>query len=628
MVRKMITDTFIPNGNMTELQKNYLYDNVLDAVEENIKNNFRQIITFSADTGQGKTWMIINYLIPAIAKKGLNNFLYISPEVGVTKQTRLDAQTVLDMTVVDGKPVKVIDENQIKSYVNGTLKLKKNVIYVFFTTKQYFLKNQDTFTKGCLSPSNVGEWGVFDDEAHQHTGTWDLEDVLPNTGRNNKKAKLSTARALRAFCRAGANIIAISATLTNSQKGKTVKGKKLFNKLPTMPRDSILTTFGDFTSISAVNNIGDWSFANMIIQGLDMFAKHRDEVVNLHNSITTETWKILNTTDSKFAKAMPDLIIKTGMDNATNGLRYKDCIGYIKKFAKSNNFILVDLVENTYAGKFVNNTGDMISIINNSPMHSHIIVVKEKLNVGANISTLTHAIVVRSPTSKIHNNYSQFLGRLTRMPFFRSHAEAKSFIHGLDISFEQKALLINYYAVMNWAHAIVPKESELLSSRINVDDDVDFDNETVMDFRLRGVWSLMQGKEYLFQGLNESCIDKQKFNISSSLTVTQQNFIKEKFCAGCPRDENNLPKCLANVYEALSKVYGFRTYEEFFEYIDKSMLVREHKNGNHYDNDPENIAFVCANLSAVKTDLYKDNQQRYDWINGQMVPRKLNNICV
>jgi hypothetical protein len=56
--------------------------------------------------------------------------------------------------------------------------------------------------------------------------------------------------------------------------------------------------------------------------------------------------------------------------------------------------------------------------------------------------------------------------------------------------------------------------------------------------------------------------------------------------------------------------------------------VREHKNNNHFDNSPENVAYVCANLSAFKTDINKDWDQRYTKVNGQMVPSKVNDFSV
>lgn len=625
-----LTDTFVPSGNMTAFQKHYLFDNVIDAVKHNMLSNNKQVITLSADTGQGKTWMIVNYLIPEMIRLGCNNFIYIAPETGVVRQTQDEAFNFLNATIISSRSVNIITSEMIPKYINGSLQLRKSAINIFFTTKQYFLKYKDIFCKGILKPSLTGKWTMFDDEAHQHTGTHSHADIKADTNRTNKKALLSTSRALREFSRAGADIIQLSATLTNSQKGNTPSGKRLFYKLPTMPRDPLLTTFGNFTTVSAVDANNYWDFSTLLSKGLQLFVDHCVEVNELNKAISNRTWNILNThNESKFATVMPDLIIKTGKDGATNGLEYRNCINYIENFCNKFNMILVDLVKNTYNGYPVKDTGEMIRLINENPKCVHILVVKEKLTVGANIPTLTHAIVVRTPSSKIHNNYSQFLGRMTRMPFFRNHEEAKKFIHNLDIDFDQKTLLCNYYALMNWAHAIVPEESELLASRVNIDDDTDFINETVMDFRLRGVWSLDEGKKYLFDGLQESCSGANKFGYTiSRLTTEQANFIKEKFCQDCPRDENGLPKCLTNLYEAHGKGYKHLTEEEFFNSTGSSMIVREHKNGNHYDNDPKNIKFVCANLSALKTDIYKDYNQRYDIVNGKKVPRKINQFDV
>jgi hypothetical protein len=630
----MITDTFIPMGLLSAKQNEYLFGNVIDAVKINIANSFSNIITVSADTGDGKTFTLINYILPELIRMGFYNHIYMAPDVGLVKQTREMAHDVMSMQLIAGKPVNIIDGETGKKYIKGTLKLPKNCINVFFITKKMFLDNKDVFIKGHLSANTHGAWSVFDDEAHSQTGVPSIRDTKPSTGVNNKKAKLSTFKALNAFRKSGNNIIGTSATLTNSQKGNTTDGRKIFLRLPQMPKDPLTCTFADFTPVSAVTN-ENWDFSKMLVTGLSLFAKHCKNIDALHDNITDATWNVLNTSNnSKFAYVRPDIIIKVGRSNATNGIKYEDCIDLINKFVTANKMILADLVEMTFNGKKVKDKdmGEMIKIINSIGLDKNIVIVtKDKANVGINVPTLTHAIIARTPSQKlIHNNWSQFLGRITRMPFFRSHQAAKDFIFGLDIHYDQKALLANYYALMNWSHSIVPEESELLASRVNADDEDDDEiDETVMDYRLKHTMNLEAGKQFLFDGLQESCTGKNGIGYTiTRLTSEMANFIKGRFCGNCKRDDNGLPVCLPNVYETYNKTYGYVTLEEFLSNTDKSASVREHKDNNHFNNDSKNVAYVCATLSAFKTDIHKDWNQRYDKVNGKMIPSKINQIPV
>jgi hypothetical protein len=633
----MITDTFVPMGPLSQKQKEFLFDNVIDAVKQNVKSKYSHIITVSADTGDGKTFTLINYILPELIRNGFVNHIYMAPDAGLVKQTRDMAHDIMSMQLIAGKPVNIIDEDLGKKYIKGKLNLPKNCINVFFITKKMFLENKKTFISGHLSNKTLGAWSVFDDEAHSQTGVPSVRDTKPSTGINNKKAKLSTFRALNAFRKEGNNIIGTSATLTNSQKGKTTDGKKVFLRLPQMTKDPLTCTFADFTTVSAIDYItekyGYWNFSKMLSSGLALFAKHCKEIDQLHDGITDATWNVLDTTpSSKFAHVRPDIIIKVGRANATNGIRYEDCIDLITKFVNDNNFILADLVKMTFGGQKIKDMGEMIKTINTVGLDKNVVVVtKDKASVGINVPTLTHAIIARTPAQKlIHNNWSQFLGRVTRMPFFRSHQEAKDFIFSLDIHYDQKALLATYYALMNWSHSIVPQESELLASRVNADDEDDDDiDETVMDYRLKNTMNLEAGKQFLFDGLQESCTGKNSIGYTiTRLTPEMSNFIKGTFCGNCKRDANGLPVCLPNVYETFCKTYGHVTLEEFLSQTNKSASVREHKDNDHFNNNPVNIAYVCATLSAFKTDIYKDWNQSYTKVNGKMIPSKLNKITV
>lgn len=633
----MNTDTYNPQGSLSVKQTDYLFNPVIAATLENAANGYPYIITLTADTGDGKTYTMIHFVLPELIRKGFTNFIYMAPDAGLVKQTREMAHDILYMRTVAGKPVNIIGDEEGKKYIKGKLTLPGHCVNVFFITKKMFLENKNSFVaKGHLSSKKIGTWNVFDDEAHSQTGTPTRRDTKASTGTHNSKAKLSTFKALNALRKEGNNIIATSATLTNSQKGRTTDGRRIFKRLAPMPKDPMTCTFADFSTVSAVDYVGDdanWNFDKMLDAGFTLFANHCKEVNQLHQNITDATWNVLATTEtSKFAEVRPNLIIKVGRANATNGVKYAICIGPITARVAAHKMILADLVAMTYDGRKIKDIGEMIKTINTAGSDKNVVIVtKDKVSVGINVPTLTHAIIARTPAQKIiHNNWSQFLGRITRMPFFRSHKEAKDFIFGLDIHYDQKALLANYYALMTWSHSIVPLESELLASRVNTGDEEDDDiDETVMDYRLKNTMSLSAGKVFLFDGMRESCKGKHSIGFSiTRLTQAQATFIKGVFCSNCKRDENGLPVCLPNVYETYCKTYGHVTLEEFLSNTDKSASVREHKNNNHFDNSPENVAYVCANLSAFKTDINKDWDQRYTKVNGQMVPSKVNDFSV
>ena len=81
---------------------------------------------------------------------------------------------------------------------------------------------------------------------------------------------------------------------------------------------------------------------------------------------------------------------------------------------------------------------------------------------------------------------------------------------------------------------------------------------------------------------------------------------KKEHCEICSINEKNIPKC-----ESTARLnHSNMTDEEFVEYW-KGCLEVDHEDGNHFNNDPENLITKCSNEHSFKTMENKDYLNRY-----------------
>jgi hypothetical protein len=635
---KLSPNQYAAPHKLTQNQIDYLVSGPITAIRASLSSNNSYYNILPGDTGQGKTTTLIYHTVPEVIREtGVTNVIYLSPEGQLTGSEAKRAKKLMHGFTLDGYMFNVLEKAELDSHVKKiTNPLPKHMINFMFMTNQYLLEHQAKFASG---GHLQGKYIVILDEPHKHIGSVSHQDLYEVMGINNPLAKFATFNVLEQLRTTGSLFICPTATPTISHMGYTVAGKKVFKLLPELPRDWTTSNFVNYIPISVVNKYDYYDYDLILDHGFEEFTRFVSEVRQMHSSIEPRTWTIVNTTNgSLFTDIMPDMVIKVSPKGATNGADREYSVEDVEKYCFRNKYIPVNLIgtellydgKNEYNGIKIKKAEDITEIINlpQNQTKVHVLMVVERFSVGANIPTLTHAIVARSPSQdRAHNNWSQFLGRLTRLPFFRNHLEARDFVRNLDVSYDQKLTLLKYYGFMSSTNMYVPAESEILSAEGGVYGDTSI--TSVRDFRTKLTKTLAEGLDFLLEDLNNFCIGSQKMGYKlGKLSQDQSNYIKEKFCSGCPRDEYGLPKCLPNVYEAYNKTYEYITLEKFLSNTGKSTSCREHKDNDHFNNDPNNVAYVCPTLAAIKTDIHHDWNQRYVVINGKKVPIKINNFDV
>jgi hypothetical protein len=469
---KLASNQYSAPHKLTKNQTDFLVKEPVAVIKSDIVNQHNYYNILPGDTGQGKTTTLIYNTIPElISETGITNVIYLSPEGQLTGSEATRAKKKMHGFTLDGYMFNVLYKADLDSYIKNTMNpLPTHMINLMFMTNQLFLEHQ---TKFAVGGHLHGKYIVILDEPHKHVGTVSHQDLYEVMGVNNPLAKFATFNALEKLRSTGSVFICPTATPTQSHMGHTVDGKKVFRLLPELPRDWSTCNFVNYESISVVDKHSYYDYDLILEHGFKEFKRFVDEVKKIHTSIDVRTWNVVNTTDaSLFTDMMPDMVVKVAPKGATNGADREYSVEDVEAYCKKNGFIPVMLIgsELTYDGNTEYNgiklkKAEEITEILNLPenqMKVHVLMVVERFSAGANIPTLTHAIIARSPSQdKAHNNWSQFLGRLTRLPFFRNHMEARDFVRGLDVDYEQKMMLLKYYGFMSSTNMYVPAESEL-----------------------------------------------------------------------------------------------------------------------------------------------------------------------
>jgi hypothetical protein len=582
---------------MDKDQHVFLHDNILNHAELMLTTGNPHMLLGVANTNAGKTFVISNYLIPSLVRlqipgvKSLRNFLIIAPPREV-RDDIWETLENLDYKTIDGLTVCVYEEKDLLDVANGKKNLKGDV-NVLVVTNAWFNKNHNKIYKNL----NIKFDCIINDEAHYATGVPHPDDMKASTGTKNDKAKLTTFKNLEAMRENGSLVIQFTATPTVSQTGVTYHGGMAYYQLPVMPVDPLKMPFVHFlpsTLDNSYSTISSW------------YKNHVSVIRDLQNAIKQETWELV-TANSPIRKMMPAVAIRVGADNAKEdrAWTWDDLEPIVRNDCEVEDWDLVDLIDTLeYDGVYTKNTLDAIKMTNSPAKENRptMVVVKNKLLMGANVPRLAVSGVVRNPSQQlVENNWVQFYARTSRLPYFRNHEEARNYIYSLPIDYQQKYFLCLLYVYMSSAVCIVLSESALLSQK-------------VVKAYSDGKWTVEEGLGYFLDNLKTGYYKTEQFGSSIRSNRMFDDYIKSEYCTGCPTGINGLPNCLMNHYAVYCQNYGDIDFETFLT-GQCNMIDGEHKDGNRNNNSVENRVGVCSNVHRIKTFLHKDHLTRY--VNGQ-----------
>jgi hypothetical protein len=580
-------------------QQTFLVDNPIDAVKQNLVGAVRKQIVVEAPTGSGKSFTTINYTMIELAKQfpHWKVFFFVAPSQENVDDPLFSAKQ-LDEKYLGNRQIRVYDNKQFTEMVKNKSQPAGDINFFFFTTQFMYGQYGDFVHTNLNSAQRRLPDIIINDEAHRGLGVPDAETTKEDTGVKNNNWDPKWFQMMEQLLLAGSEVIHMTATPTESQKMRTSIGADKYITLPSMPKVREKNVFTKFYYYGSDCNTND-----TLRMALKEYKDQVNTVKNLQSQIGNNIWQLMS---DKMPQTMPAIILSLGRNNAINGVPYNVAIDDIEDFCKTNKY---DLFVSTSKDKYfidgvrwrkhkLDRMFDGIQAINskqaiNRPL---VMVVIESGKMGINIPRLTTAAVCKVPANKlVHNNYSQFVARTCRMPFFRSHDLAIDFIKRLKVSEQDKLNIIDYYTMLNTSFAVLPDNTQLMP--------------LVERFYVKNTFTMDEGRKYIVDGVfKNSKFKDDGYRVSYDRGSLNRMFRKDH-CEACKDDA-----CLKLAIEGYVKIYG-DSDTEFEKYMSewRRTLQVDHKDGNRYNNNPDNHVTVCPNIHMLKTNIQQDYLNNYNF---------------
>lgn len=560
-----------------------------------LKGDSRKMV-LNAFTGSGKTTVSIKALVPEFikqfAKHGKRVLGFMAPRKEVVDGAYKKAKNSLHNKKIDGKLVKVYnskDIDRIKKEISQgdtTSTLDGDIVMVFLTA-QYFYLNYDMLTQS----------GTFDlmivDEAHIMFGTIDKTDTKADKGTTNNNFEAWTLNKLRTLTDCA--VLFLTATPTNSQKELTPLGVTNNIYLDPMPRDILTTPFYDV--IPYLDN------ENTLRKGLEYFKQYCDKIGDVIASTQSSTWE---TTKKNFFATYPALMARIGRRGSTNGVDFELYIDEIRDLCIKYGFTLFISTSDgkEFDGKKIDSLEQGVTL---GDKHNHTPVVMVTIDsgyAGVDYVKISNVIIGREPSGTIHNNYSQTAGRAARMKFgFTNHAVAAETIRNYAITDEQKRLIAEYYILHSTSTVHVPVDSILL-------------NTDVKEFIETDTFREPAGRAYILSEVFTSgpAPDlKHCLHLKTSTTLQDETYkrYKKNYCEFCDSGDGIHTDCYYTAWVGFERAIDASITEGEMDILWPLCLHVHHNDGNHFNNNPENLKTTCPNVHALITMHNEDYNNRY-----------------
>jgi hypothetical protein len=590
-----IETVLVPNLDL--LQKQYLVDNILDAMDVVRKSDIKKSIVVEAPTGSGKSFAITNHTILAIAKKfsDITDIFFLAPAQECIDEPYQTTKK-FDNKIMDGKLVRVYKGDELKESILRDRDILGDIRFYFMTTQYYYEIYKRFYLSGGNAQPLIFPDLIINDEAHHGLGVPDASTTKEDKGVKIKNFNPKWFDLQNAMMKLGTTVIHMTATPTQSQRMKTISGNLSYLQLAAMPKRKVANTFTKFHYHGNVNNLYEtWGAAKKT------FTKLVRETILQQNHITDATWGKVNGT---IHKMMPATIVSLGRSNAVNGIQIDDVIDEIRDYAKGIGAIVFVSTSDEKEFDYVpiDRMSDGIDRANSSQYVNRplIMVVIDSGKEGINIARMNLAVVCKVPSQqKVENNQVQFVARTGRLPWgakLRDHDMAIEYFKSLDISDDQKRALVDYYCLMSTSFVIVPDDTEIMVKTKDAFTKETFTMEEGIDYMMKGVFGEDDPKQ-LVSGLT-AVIKPDVFN----------RLYRKDHCEVC-EDQ----RCYHDAVAGYNKQYGANhfTVEDFVMNWMKSLHV-DHIDGNRYNNDPSNHVTVCPNVHSLKTQLNEDFRNIYE----------------
>jgi superfamily II DNA or RNA helicase len=586
---------------ITQNQEKFLVNQVINQLAKFYSGKDNRKMVLNAFTGSGKTTVALKVLIPKFVKKFTNKgkrvIVFMAPRAEVVEQSYTRAKKVLNNKIVSGSVIKCYnskDINDLKKEINAqeAASLDGDVI-VLFLTAQYFGQNFALLTK----------YGSFDlaivDEAHIMFGTISKEDTMADKGVINNNFEAHTLDKLRQLTDTA--VLFLTATPTNSQQEKTSLGQANNIFLKPMPRDVLTTPFFDIVPyIDSEDTVG---------LGLEYFKSQCLKIGSVISMITPETWSEA----VQFKPVYPAVLIRLARRGSTNGADFEKQIYQISDYCKQHGLRLLlntsesyndDFYAKEFDGVKISSLAEGVALAEKADDKPVVIVTIESGYAGLDLQKINNVIIGREPSGTIHNNYSQTGGRAARMKQgFINHADAVAAIKAANLNEEQKRLLSEYYILHSTSVVHVPVDSKLL-------------NGDVKQFIETDTWRENEGRTYVLDnvfGKNHPVLPSGlRLITETSLQDDSYKKFKKTFCECCNVDPmSGLTYCFHTTWTGFENLLKVKISLPEMKLLWPMCLHIHHMDGNHFNNDINNLKTICPNVHSLVTMYNEDYKNRY-----------------
>ena len=603
-------ETFSPRP----FQQEFLIDNPIDQLKLYYGGQDDRSIVLNAITGSGKTTAAIAGFIPQWIREfypqGKRIIGFMTHFLEVVEATYEDAKKMLDYKVVstdvgDAK-IRVYSSEQLKHSLKTNTGLEGDVIVVLITA-DFFSSRIEEFASDNDSDFSLDLMIV--DEAHFRFGTISAEDTKADKGATNNNYMAVTLTQLRE--RVNCATIFMTATPTNSQREQTTLGAINNIYLPEFPSNS------DFIP---AYNILEYPTNDFTVEGgIAHFGDVLSQLEYIFAQIDDSTWTVAS---PKITKTYPASIVRLARRGAKNGVDFAENIDRIEALQSNINAIILTSTTQgkTFQGGKIASLNEGIKLAKKHNNRGICINVIDSGYAGLNLPKINSIIIGREPSGTIANNYIQIGGRGARMVFFASHNEAISYISGLPISAEQKRWLAEYIILMNTTTVHVPADSDMLTVDVrSFFEKVSYRPDQLRAIILNGIFSdgNIPGGVQL-----------------STYTILQNDEYKQyqkDYCEVCAKSDGEHTDCFIQAWEGLDRdiaesftarglTSGLFGVDEATakEYWIKVLNVH-HKDGNHFNNSPDNLITVCPNVHGMITMHNEDYLNRYPELRNKVL---------
>jgi hypothetical protein len=585
-------------------QWEFMLANILSAISASYANSDERIITVTAPTGTGKTYVMVNFsmvsflkVFPNVTRAGL-----VIPDAGCVEKVYADMHEKWHGKILkrsDGSEVEI--DVRHNDAMSGHTKTPGKV-FITVCTVQWYYRTYDGST--FMKPMEL----LLVDEIHYGMGTVDSDDMWDNRGTyRNNNFQACWLNLLRSHSLKGSKIVGYSGTLTASQQMQTDAGIEVFHNLKPLEKN-------DLTSIFPVLRTSK----NLILTEAESRAHIESsikDICELMNKIDTKTWEAL--AECGVRPYIPGFMFKYGSANTKKGLSVVDHRDSVFDFSKKIGAdLLINLSNDKVFVKYANGRHNAVykpTVVGaltyfNDPVNfnkPYCVMVDKSGNMGWDKHRTSHVVCLAypsNPNTKVTNQQVQLFSRSNRIAIegFTDHTALAEKLGKMPVSAAQRDLAIQYVVKQCTSYICIPADSQLLLNAYR-------------DFSLKTMTP-------------EKGLDYYRAVAKDATTSTSINKVKPRFTLGYEDGGlNSLFKkdhcevcggeCKAHYHNKMGS-FMKQAYDVSMTDDEFNKAYRDHLNLHHIDGDrtnyhPENLMTLCATAHGVITMVLQDFLIRY-----------------